>query len=56
MHLRPQGKESNSLSWGHNKLYTPGIIANSQTDRTATKINRNAAVATVRILVKLEII
>ena len=32
-------------------MYTPGTIANLQTDRTPTKINKNGAVAKVRILV-----
>ena len=32
-------------------MYTPGTIANLQTDRIPTKINKNGAVAKVRILV-----
>ena len=32
-------------SWGHSKMYTPGSIANSQTQRVPTKINKNGAVA-----------
>ena len=38
------------------KMYNPGTIANSQTDRTATKINKNGAVAKVRTLVELGIL
>ena len=30
-------------------LYTPGTIADSQTERAPTKINKNGAVAKVRI-------
>ena len=42
---------------GHTKVYTPGTIANSQTDdRTPTKLNKNGAVAKVRILVELGIL
>ena len=42
---------------GHTKMYTPGTIANSQTDdRTSTKINKNGAVAKVIILVELGIL
>ena len=40
-----------SSSWGN--MYTPGFIANSQ--RTTTKINKNGAIAKVRISVELEI-
>ena len=34
-------------SWGTSKMYTPGTIANSQTQRVPTKINKNDAVAKV---------
>ena len=34
-------------------MYTPGTIANSQTERTPTKRNNNGVVAKVRILVEL---
>ena len=34
-------------------MYIPGTIANSQTDRVPTKINRNGAVAKLRILLEL---
>ena len=30
-------------------MYTPGTIADSQTERAPTKINKNGAVAKVRI-------
>ena len=36
-----------SSSWGHSKMYTPGTIANSQTERVPTKINKNGAVVKV---------
>ena len=36
-----------SLPGGHSKMYTPGTIANSQTQRVPTKINKNGAVAEV---------
>ena len=35
------------LPGGHSKMYTPGTIANSQTQRVPTKINKNGAVAEV---------
>ena len=34
-------EECTFSSWGHNKMYTPGTIANSQTERVPTKINKN---------------
>ena len=34
-------------SCGTSKIYTPGTIANSQTQRVPTKINKNGAVAKV---------
>ena len=34
-------------------MYTPGTIANSQTDRTPNKSNNNGVVAKVRVLVEL---
>ena len=36
-------------------MYTPGTIANSETDTASTKINKNGAAAKVRILVELGI-
>ena len=39
----------------HSKIYTPGTIANSQSDRAPTRISKNGAVVKVRILVKLGI-
>ena len=53
-------KKSAPLSLRDSKMYTPDTIANSQTDRqtqrTPTNINKNGAVATVRILVELGIL
>ena len=42
--------------WGHSKMYTPGTIANSQTDWAPTKKNKNGAATKVRILVELQIL
>ena len=56
IYLCPQEEECTSSSRGHSKIYTPGTIANSQTDRVPTKINKNGAVAKVGILVELEIL
>ena len=44
------------LSWGHSKMYSPGTITNSHTDKTPTKIKKNGAVAKVRILMELGIL
>ena len=34
VHLCPQKEErTSSSSWGHSKMYTPGTIASSDTDR-----------------------
>ena len=52
----PQGEECTSSSWGHSTVYTPGTIANSQTDRAATETNKNEAAVKVRLLVELEIL
>ena len=43
-------EECTSSSLGDSKIYTPGTIANSQ--RTPTKINKNVAIAKVRVLVE----
>ena len=40
-------EECTFSSWGHNKMYTPGTIANSQTERVPTKINKNGDVVKV---------
>ena len=37
-------------SWGESEMYTSGITVNSQ--RMPTKINKNGAIAKVRILVE----
>ena len=50
VHLCTQEEQCTSSSWGDNKMYTPGTIANSQ--RTPTKINKNVAIAKVNILVE----
>ena len=31
VHLCPQEEDCTSSSWGHSKIYAPGILANSQT-------------------------
>ena len=56
IYLCPQEEECNSSSWRHSKIYTPGTIADSQTDRAPTEINKNGAVVKVRILVELGIL
>ena len=56
VHLCPQEEECTSSSWGHSKMYAPGTIIKSQTDRMTTKINKNGAVAKVRIFVELVIL
>ena len=56
VYLCPQEEECTSSSRGHSKIYTPGTIANSQTDRAPTEINKKGAVAKVKILVELGIL
>ena len=56
MYPCPQEEECISSSWGYSKIYTPGTIANLQTDRALTKINKNGAVVRLRILVELGIL
>ena len=53
VYLFPQEEECTSSSRGHSKIYTPGTLANSQTDRAPTEININGAFFKVRILVEL---
>ena len=53
VYLCPHEKEYASSSRGDSKMYTPGTIANSQTQRTPTKTNKNGAVAKLNILVEL---
>ena len=53
VHLCPQEKECTSSSWGHREMSTPGTIANSQTNGTPTKINRNGVIAKVTTSVEL---
>ena len=50
VHMCPQEEECTSSLSGDSKIYTPGITANSR--RTSTKINKNGAIANVRILVE----
>ena len=50
VHLRPQEEECTSSFWRYSKLYTPGTIANPQ--RVPTKINKEGAIAKVRIFVE----
>ena len=50
VHLCPQVEECISSSWEDSKMYTPDTIANSQ--RIPIKINKNGAIAKVRILVE----
>ena len=52
IYLCPQEEECTFSSWGHSKIYTPGTVANSQTDRVPTEINENGAVVKVRTLVE----
>ena len=49
VHLYPQEEEWTSSSWGDSKMYTPGTVANSQTDRQKMpmNINKNGAVAVI---------
>ena len=56
VYLCPQEEECTSSSWGHIKICTPSTTVNSQTDWVLTKINKNGAVAKVRILVELGIL
>ena len=43
VHMCPQKEECCTSSWGDSKMYTPDNIANSQADRTPTKVNNNGA-------------
>ena len=52
----PQEEECTSSSRGYSITYTPGTIADLQTDRVLTKINKNGAVVRLRILVELGIL
>ena len=52
----PQEEECTFTSRGYSKIYTPGTIANLQTDRALTKRNKNGAVVGLRILVELGIL
>ena len=49
-------QECTSSSWGYSKICNPGTIANLQTNRALTKINKNGAVVRLRILVELGIL
>ena len=50
VHLCPQKEECIFSFWGDSKLYTSGPVETSH--KTPTKLNKNGAVAKVRILVK----
>ena len=56
VYLFPQEEECTSSYWGHSKIYTLGTMANSQTDRTPTEIDKNGAVTKVEILLELGIL
>ena len=43
VHLCPQEEKCTSSSSGDNKIYTPGTIANLQTARMSTVLNKNGA-------------
>ena len=49
-HLCPQKEQCTCSSWRDSKIYTPGIITDSL--RMPTKINKNGAIAKVRVLVE----
>ena len=50
VNLCPEKEKCTSYSWGDNKIYRPGSIANLQ--NTRTKINKNGAIRKVRALVQ----
>ena len=56
VYLFPQEEECTSSSWRQSKIYTLGTMANPQTDRTPTEIDKNGAVAKVKILLELGIL
>ena len=56
VYLCPQEDECTSSSWGHSKINTLGTMANPQTDRAPTEINKNGAVVKSRISVELGIL
>ena len=56
VYLCPQEEKCTSSSWWHSKIYTLGTMANSQTDRALTEIDKNGAVVKVRILLDLGIL
>ena len=56
VYLFPQEEECTSSSWGQSKICTLGNMANSQTDRTPTEIDKNGTVAKVKILLELGIL
>ena len=56
VYLCPQEEDCTSSSWGYSKIYTSGTLANSQTGRAPTKINKNVTIVKVRILVELRIL
>ena len=52
----PSGRRVYLFFLGYSKMHTPGTIANSQTDRAPTEINKVGAVVKVTILVQLGIL
>ena len=50
VHLFPQEEECTSSSWGDNKIYTSGSIAN--TERMLPEINESGAIAKITIWVE----
>ena len=56
VYLCSQEEEFTSPFWGHSKIYTLCTMANSQTDRAPSEIDKNGAAVKVRILLKLGIL
>ena len=56
IYLCPQEEDCTSSSWGQSKIYTLRTMADSQTGRATTEIDKNGAVVKVRILLNLGIL
>ena len=56
VYLCSQEEECTSPFWGHSKIDTLCTMANSQTDRAPSEINKNGAVVKLSILVELGIL
>ena len=52
----PREEKCTFSSWGYSKIYTHDTIANLQTNKALTKINKNGAVFRSRFLVELGIL